>query len=105
MQKIFIHADDFANTKNISESIYKCYKKGSLNSTSIIVNSPFFAESLMLIKNEDIRKVLHLNIMEGQSVSRNLTFLTNEKGEFFRIGCIKYSSQRGFLSAFSLVEI
>lgn len=84
MQQIFIHADDFGNTKNISESIYKCYKEGSLNSTSIIVNSPFFEESLTFIKNENIRKVLHLNIMEGKSVSRNLTFLTDKKGEFFR---------------------
>jgi len=38
----------------------------------------------MLIKNENIRKVLHLNIMEGKAISRNLTFLTNKKGEFFR---------------------
>jgi len=84
IQQIFIHADDFGNTKNISKSIYKCYKEGALNSTSIIINSPFFEESLMLIKNENIRKVLHLNIMEGKAISRNLTFLTNKKGEFFR---------------------
>ena len=84
MQQVFIHADDFANTRNISECIYKCYKEGSLNSTSIIVNSPFLEESLMLIKNEPIRKVLHLNIMEGKSISRNLIFLTNKKDEFFR---------------------
>ena len=84
MQQIFIHADDFGNTKNISKSIYKCYKKGNLNSTSIIVNTLFFKKSIKLIKNEPIRKVLHLNIMEGKSISPNLTFLTNKKGEFFR---------------------
>ena len=84
VQKIFIHADDFGNTKHISECIYKCYKEGSLNSTSIIVNSLFFEGSSKLIKDTDIRKVLHLNIMEGKSISRNLTFLTNEKGAFFR---------------------
>ena len=85
MPKIFIHADDFGNTINISKCIYKCFKKGSLNSTSIIVNSVYFEESIELIKDESIRKVLHLNIVEGKAVtSRNFNLLTDEQNHFYK---------------------
>jgi len=85
MQQRFIHADDFGNTINISKCIYKCFKEGSLNSTSIIVNSPYFKETITLIKDEPIRKVLHLNIVEGKAVTtENFEILTDKNHHFYK---------------------
>ena len=82
---VFIHADDFGDSFNISKAIYTCYEKGILNSTSIIVNSKYFERSLKLIKNKNIRKVLHLNIAEGKPLcDKNFIYLTDKNGEFFR---------------------
>ena len=85
MKKIFIHADDFGNSQHISECIYKCFEKGALNSTSIIVNSDCLDDSLKLIKDRKIRKVLHLNIVEGKAISkRKFKYLTDRFGNFHR---------------------
>lgn len=85
MRQIYIHADDFGNTLNISRSIYRCFKEGALNSTSIIVNSASLEESLRLIEGKNIRKVLHLNITEGEAIStQQFQYLTDKKRRFFR---------------------
>jgi len=85
IQKIFLHADDFGNSFHISETIYKCFKRGSLSSTSIIVNSDDLDDSIKLIKDKKIRKVLHLNIAEGKSVSnKKFQYLSDENSHFFR---------------------
>ena len=85
MQKIYIHADDFGNSLHISETIFKCFDKGALNSTSIIVNSDNLDDSLKLIKDKKIRKVLHLNIAEGKTVSnQKFQYLSDKNRYFFR---------------------
>jgi len=85
IQEVIIHADDFGNTINISKCIYKCFKEGSLNSTSIIVNSPYFKETITLIKDEPIRKVLHLNIVEGKAVTtENFELLSDKNHHFYK---------------------
>ncbi len=85
MKEIFIHADDFGDSFHISKCIYKCFERGVLNSTSIIVNSASLDSSLKLIKNRKIRKVLHLNIAEGKAVSnQNFKYLTDKNGNFYR---------------------
>ena len=97
MKKIYINADDFGDSFNISKAIYTCYDKGILNSTSIIVNSKYFEKSLKLIKNKNIRKVLHLNIAEGKPLcNKKLKYLTNKNGDFFR------SWQRVFIDYYCL---
>jgi len=84
-RKIFIHADDFGDTLYISESIYKCFEEGILNSTSIIVNSAYLDESLRLIKDKNIRKVLHLNVAEGKAISsQDFKYLVDKNKHFFR---------------------
>ncbi|WP_458699670.1 ChbG/HpnK family deacetylase [Sulfurospirillum sp. 1307] len=85
MQKIYIHADDFGNSFHISKTILKCFEKGALNSTSIIVNSDDLDDSLKLIKDKEIRKVLHLNIAEGKAISsQKFQYLSDKNGYFFR---------------------
>ena len=69
--KIIINADDFANSLNMSDAIIKCYKEGILNSTSIMVNSPFLNDCILKLKDINIRTSLHLNIAEGKPVTKD----------------------------------
>jgi len=83
--KIIVNADDFANSLNMSEIICKCFNDGSLNSTSIMINSNYLEESLKkLEKLRDIRVSLHLNIAEGKPISKpeNVTYLLDKNGNF-----------------------
>ncbi len=85
MQKIFMHADDFGISQHINECIYECFKNGALNSTSIVVNSNYLNNSLNMIRDKKIRKVLHLNIVEGKAVSKQkFSYLTDKEGKFYR---------------------
>jgi len=67
----------------MSEIIVKCAKASALNSTSIMINSPFLDESLLKLRDIDIRTSLHLNIAEGIPVSSedDLNYLLQD-GEF-----------------------
>ena len=67
--KIIINADDFANSLNMSDIIMRCAKDGILNSTSIMINSPYLDESILKLENANIRTSLHLNIAEGRPIS------------------------------------
>jgi len=81
--KFIINADDFANSLNMSDIIIKCAKKGVLNSTSIMINSPFLDEAILKLEDINIRTSLHLNIAEGKPVSNQneLNYLL-QNGEF-----------------------
>lgn len=83
--KIIINADDFANSLNMSEIICECFQKGSLNSTSIMINSIYLDESLeKLSKLSDMRTSLHLNIAEGIPISKplDIKYLVDDNGNF-----------------------
>ncbi len=83
--KTIINADDFANSLNMSEIICKCFNDGSLNSTSIMINSKYLDESLMKLKKiKNIRTSLHLNIAEGNPVSKpsDIIYLLDKNNQF-----------------------
>ena len=81
--KVIVNADDFANSLNMSDIIIKCAKEGALNSTSIMINSPFLDDCILKLKDVNIRTSLHLNIAEGKPVSNQneLNYLL-KNGEF-----------------------
>ncbi len=81
--KIIINADDFANSLNMSDIIIQCAKKGVLNSTSIMINSPFLDEAIGKLRDLNMRTSLHLNIAEGKPVSNQneLNYLLQD-GQF-----------------------
>ena len=49
--KIYVHADDFGWNDNISSDISECIKTNTLNSLSIIVNSPNFKDNFLKYRN------------------------------------------------------
>ncbi|MDX1808370.1 MAG: ChbG/HpnK family deacetylase [Sulfurospirillaceae bacterium] len=83
--KIIVNADDFANSVHMSEVICKCFDDGELNSTSIMINAHDLDASLELLKTRpNMRTSLHLNIAEGNPISKagDIGYLLDSNGKF-----------------------
>jgi predicted glycoside hydrolase/deacetylase ChbG (UPF0249 family) len=86
---IWFHADDYGVTKEQSGRILDCYKYGVLNSISIIPNVKDVNGPLEILDSIDegktnIRRILHLNFVEGKPVSNmsEVNLLVDKKGCF-----------------------
>lgn len=86
---IWFHADDFGVTIEQSERILDCYQNGVLNSISVLPNTPALRESLDALNRMDpdgtqIRRVLHLNFVEGRPLAgaENVPDLVDNSGYF-----------------------
>ena len=62
MSKIYLHADDFGRSKEISKNIMNCLTNGNLNSVSIIINHTSSQYHSKLKRMKNINKKLHLNL-------------------------------------------
>jgi predicted glycoside hydrolase/deacetylase ChbG (UPF0249 family) len=89
MPDIWFHADDYGVAKGQSERIMDCHRYGVLNSVSIIANVKDISTPLNILNSEDkdktkIRRVLHLNFVEGEPVSdkADVDMLVDKKGFF-----------------------
>jgi len=84
----YFHADDYGVTPRQSEEILSCYEEGALNSISVIANAPQLEKCHQLLEEKDtkkrIRRVLHLNFVEGHSVApaENIDMLVDKTGYF-----------------------
>lgn len=91
---IYFHADDYGVSKAQAERILSCYTEGVLNSISVIPNSPELEGCLEYLDTEDpqskIRRVLHLNFVEGKPVActEQVDMLVDDAG-FFSISFIQ----------------
>lgn len=91
---IYFHADDYGVSRNQSARILNCYTKGALNSISVIPNTSELESCLTLLDTEDanreIRRVLHLNFVEGKPAAcvEKIDMLVDNTG-FFSISFIK----------------
>ncbi len=107
INKIWFHADDYGVTKAQSEKILECYTQGVLNSISIIPNSKKLSEAYKLLEQIDsedrIRRVLHLNFVEGQPLSsgEEVPLLIDKEGyfdksfiQYFKWNFVKTKNQR-----------
>jgi hypothetical protein len=86
---IWFHADDYGITSGQSQRIVDCHRYGVLNSISIIPNVQDISAPLDILDTEDtdkakIRRVLHINFVEGRSVSpmTDVDMLVDKKGYF-----------------------
>lgn len=93
--KIWFHADDFGVTVQQSGKILDCSINGALNSISVLPNTPALGESLALLDQADpegnIRRVLHLNFVEGRPVAGadQVSLLVDDTG-YFDKSFVKY---------------
>ena len=82
------HADDFGISVEQSKKILSCYQDGALNSISILPNVPDLSGVLDLLDKTDtkcvIRRVLHLNFVEGKPLAgaKQVPLLVDKEGYF-----------------------
>lgn len=83
--KIIINADDFGMTKSVNKAITELMQIGAITSTTVMVNMPYAAEAIELLKIPDISVGLHFNLTEGRPVSDPslVRSLVKENGVFY----------------------
>lgn len=87
-KETWYHADDFGVSLEQSEKILSCYQEGVLNSISILPNVPDLGGALELLNKVDkkrvIRRVLHLNFVEGRPLAgvKQVSLLVDKEGYF-----------------------
>ena len=88
--ELIFNADDYALTKEATNAIATCFKKGYLNYTSIVVNTNELCEATSIARREGfLDKIgLHLNLSEGQplteEIKRDSLFCSSDTGMFNR---------------------
>lgn len=85
---MWYHADDYGVTAEQSKRILECYRGGMLNSVSVLPNSDALGEALAILDEADpaahIRRVLHLNFVEGRPLAGadKVPLLVDKEGYF-----------------------
>lgn len=79
--KIEYHADDYGLFPTQSHRILDCHRNGNLNGISVMPNSACLSECMsdMYQFSEEVAVTVHLNLIEGQSLT-NIPLLTDQKG-------------------------
>lgn len=78
-----IIADDFGYGYNRNRGIVKCYEKGAITGTSLLVNCKYSLDAVNLAKKHGIPTGLHFNLTEGIPLCKRInSSLTCGKGRF-----------------------
>lgn len=85
--KLLIHADDFGNSKSITDDILECFQESaSLSGTSIIPNGHAFDYAIARFDTtrSDRRLGVHINLLEGHPClpPNEIPFLVDKDGYF-----------------------
>ena len=83
--KIEFHADDYGLFPTQSHRILDCHRNGNLNGISVFPNSPHLSECMsdMYQFSEEVAVTVHLNLIEGKSLTP-VPLLTDGEG---RLNC------------------
>jgi predicted glycoside hydrolase/deacetylase ChbG (UPF0249 family) len=103
--QVQFHADDFCLTKKISSRLLEISKKGRIGSVSCIVNTIDIVPSLKKISKlkKKIKLHLHLNLIDGKPLSKNLKKIVDSKN-YFNMSFIKLFLI-GILPGFSIHKL
>ena len=83
-KKFVLNADDLGLTKANNTGILEGYSGGILKSASLVPNGDAFDEAVnsVIPKCPQLGVGVHLNVIEGKSLSKGLDLLTDENGSF-----------------------
>ena len=83
MKRFILNADDFGMTEAYNKAVLEAYSKGLLKSASICANGDAFDQAVneIIPQCEDLSVGVHLNIIEGKSLTES-RLLTGENGKF-----------------------
>lgn len=85
--KVIFNADDFGYSKAVNYGIIESFKCGVVRSASILVNTVGFEHALSLYnenKEKGFRVGIHLNIMMGTPICKDVSTLINDDGRFYK---------------------
>lgn len=79
--KIEYHSDDYGLFPTQSHRILDCHRNGNLNGISVMPNSPHLSECMsdMYQFSEEVAVTVHLNLIEGKSLTE-VPLLTDNEG-------------------------
>ena len=83
-KKFVLNADDFGMSSAFNTAVLEGYQKGILKSTSLVANGDAFDEAVNKIipQAPDLGVGVHLNIIEGKSLVKDLRELTDANRNF-----------------------
>jgi len=84
MKKFILNADDLAKDKSVNKAVLEAYEHGLLKSASIMTNMEDYDDAInSVVKNCPKLSVgVHLNIIEGKSITKGLDMLCDNEGNF-----------------------
>jgi len=96
---IIINADDFGLTKDTNIAVEELVQIGTLTSTSVMVNMPYAAEIISLLKYEKLGIGLHFNLTQGKPIldTQTIPSLVNNNGCFYNIMEFKKRAKKGLI--------
>lgn len=73
--RIIVNADDFGMSSQINHAIVEAFQKNLISSTTMMANMPAFDEACALAHRYELmdRIGVHLNLTEGQPLTRTIT--------------------------------
>ncbi len=84
MKKFVLNADDLGKSEFHNNAVIEGYREGFLKSASLMANMPYFEDAVKRVikPNPNLAIGVHLNIIEGYALNKNLTTLCFKNGEF-----------------------
>ena len=97
---VVINADDFGFAPGVNRGILEAHAAGTLSSTSMMVNTPAFAEAAALAREQAPRLGigLHFNILVGAPLTPATTLVNQRTGQFLTLGQLTRRALRGRVS-------
>ena len=83
-KRFILNADDFGMSHAFNRAVLEGYGEGILKSASLVANGEAFEEAVneIIPACPDLGVGVHLNIIEGKSLCRELDTLTDSEGNF-----------------------
>jgi len=83
MMDFIIIADDYGLSKELTDNILDCVDNGVLNNVSLVPNGDAFDYAIKEYKKRDnLNLSIHLNLYEGNPISKEVDMLVDEEGNF-----------------------
>lgn len=79
---ILFHCDDLCLTENISRVLYHALNTRKIKSVSCVVNTINIKSWIKKFSKKKININLHLNLLDGKPISKNLKYIVNKKNYF-----------------------
>lgn len=94
--KVIINVDDFGFSQSVNEAVFELVELGSISSTTVMVNMPYWRQIIHLLDYPDFGIGLHFNLTQGIPISppSKIPTLINEKGEFYSFSEFRKRSKK-----------